>query len=100
MENDVHFTCMLFRKDKDSVFAIMPYEIVTYSGDVMLYTRIGQHSHGDYNTCILQSRPATMEEYTPLVTELQNIGYRVQIIKRRNHVKYIQKLNKMRNENL
>ena len=47
------------------------------------YAHIGQHSEGDYNYFLQETRPATPEEYRDLLHELKSIGYNdLKILKR------------------
>ncbi len=88
---------VIFRKDKQSVYALFPY--IIHSGyNVVTYQHIGQHSGANYQHCIQTSKPATPEEYEPLKKELENIGYNLLIRKKQNHNKYIQAVEKMRKE--
>ena len=80
-----------FRKFKGDyngqVTAVFPYVTETVT-DVACYAHMGQHSScaWDYTT---MSTPATKAEYAPLKKELESIGYEVNIIKRRDHSKYL-----------
>lgn len=73
---------VVFRHDGD-VFALFPDLIADNAGNRTLYAHIGQHSAGNYLTCIRRSRPATPEEYAPLAAELRRIGYTLDIKSRR-----------------
>jgi hypothetical protein len=76
-----------FRKFKGEIIAVFPYIIET-STNIMCYAHIGQHS-----SCIWSidsfSKPAKPEEYKDLLSELQSIGYNVQVINRRSHKEYL-----------
>jgi len=48
------------------------------------YARIGQHGVADYAFCIRWTRPAKLFEYTSLLTELKQRGYKPHVIQRRN----------------
>ena len=78
-----------FRIFKGELIAVFPYEIYSRSCCVMCYAHVGQHSG-----CVWYinqfSKPATEEQYKDLLKELQAIGYDVNIIKRRNHSKYLE----------
>ena len=57
--------------------------------NVACYMHIGQTAYviGNFNTI---SKPATPEQYADLYKELESIGYKLKVIKRRNHAKYLQ----------
>jgi hypothetical protein len=80
-----------FRKFKgdynNQVTAVFPYVTETMT-DVACYAHVGQHSSCSWNYASM-STPATEAEYAPLKKELESIGYEVNIIKRRNHKKYL-----------
>lgn len=83
---DVHFR--KFKGDyNNQVTAVFPYVTETCS-DVACYAHVGQHS-----TCCFDyvgiSKPATKDEYLPLKKELESIGYEVNVINKRSHVKYL-----------
>ena len=82
-------TEVVFRKWKRSIIALFPYEVENSRGDVMSYQRIGQHSSANYNYIIVNSKPATQKEYKNLKKELENIGYKLKVIKRMNYDKYL-----------
>ena len=97
-EKDIHTTEVVFRVNKsgdfkDVVFALFPYlfESAFNSELVVSYQHIGQHSTADYTHCINVSRPATEEEYRDLKQELEDIGYNLVIVSKRNR----QKANKL-----
>jgi hypothetical protein len=94
MTKDIYTTDIMFRVDttkdfKGTVFAVMPHQVDTLKGDIMTYQHVGQHSHGDYNVCLQQSRPATEIEYADLKAEMESLGYNIKVIKRRNYDKYL-----------
>ena len=80
---------IIFKKDKETneVVAFMPYDFQTWQGEFTCYAHVGQHSNTCYNY-YLSCKPATEEEYKPLLEELQQIGYNVEVIKRINTAKY------------
>ena len=100
MENrtkvDVMFRVDTSKEFKGTVFAILPYEIATLNGDVTIYQHVGQHSQGDYNTCISFSRLASKIESALLRREMESIGYDINLVSKRNHSKYINALNSLR----
>lgn len=79
-----------FRMLKGEVIAVFPYQIEGMD-DVGSYMHIGQHSacSWDINTF---TKAATPMQYRALKCELEGIGYIVNVIKRRNHVKYLKTL--------
>lgn len=52
-------------------------------GHIMAYSHIGQHSEVEYNAVILATRPAQEEEYLDIAQELEGLGYRLRILKRK-----------------
>jgi hypothetical protein len=71
------------------VVAIMPEIPATEStNSCTCYSHIGQHGCANVQLASTRTRPATVAEYTPLLKELESIGYRVQIIKRVNLRQY------------
>ena len=91
MKTDTEVTEVIFRKDKEGIYALMPYEISNYfHGLVTCYQHIGQHSQAEYFSCIAKSKPAKKGQYTDLLNELISIGYNVKPITRINLKKYIE----------
>jgi len=86
---DTHKTQVIFRKEKDGeIIAVFPYLI--YQGVfITCYAHVGQHSSMDWNY-FDQTKPATEDEYKDLQKELTNIGYNLDIIKRRSFKKYLE----------
>ncbi len=89
MDKDTEFTPMVFRvwvhlrRQKGEVIALMP----TLPGDYnpatcTSYMHVGQHSTAHYAGVIAATRPATQEEFMPLVEELESLGYRVLRVQR------------------
>lgn len=78
---------VVFRKWKRSgdIIALFPHEewIVPNKILVMSYEHIGQHGGADYSLVIKQTVPATEKEYAELKNELENIGYKLKVIKRK-----------------
>jgi len=52
-------------------------------GMVSSYLHVGQHGAADYGWVIMQTTPATPEEYKELAAELTAIGYNLKAYKRR-----------------
>jgi hypothetical protein len=84
---DTHKTAVQFRKLKGEIIAVFPYEIEGRD-TVLSYQHIGQHGQDVWyiNTF---TRPASPSEYEPLKKELEQIGYNLDIIKRRSHKRYL-----------
>ena len=83
---DVHFR--KFKGDfGGQVTAVFPY-ITETSTHVACYAHMGQHSSVEWNY-VPMSKPATKAEYLPLKKELESIGYEVNVINKRSHVKYL-----------
>jgi hypothetical protein len=81
MNQDTYKTKVTFHKcGDDSILAFFPE--IPYSGDPNLfqsYQHIGQHGacHVDFlNECT----PATSEEYQDLKSELESLGYNLEVI--------------------
>jgi hypothetical protein len=87
---DTHKTAVQFRKLKGEIIAVFPYEIEGRN-TVLSYAHNGQHSGATWQINTF-TRPASPSEYLDLKTELENIGYNLDIIKRRSHKKYLQTL--------
>jgi len=94
MVKDKEVTEVIFRFDKEfGVYAIFPYQIETFQGEVNSYAHIGQHMSVDYDNCVRTSRPATESEYRNLFNELENsIGYNLKVIAKRSRKRYIAEL--------
>lgn len=86
---DQYTTDILFRKWRGDIIALFPHEVCDYDGHVTSYMHVGQHGGADYKGIIRCSRPAKPEEYADLKRELENIGYRVNIVNRQNYDKYL-----------
>jgi len=88
MNKDNFKTVVIFRKFKDGdVIALFPY-MISSGSDISSYMHIGQHgSAGRFLT--LSTKPASQNEYNDLKSELENLGYNLEIKKRINHNKYL-----------
>jgi hypothetical protein len=74
-------TKVVFRKSRHEVLAIFPEIPGTVSGnDCMCYAHIGQHSACCPFIHRRGYRLATPEEYAPLKSELEAIGYTLQVV--------------------
>jgi len=88
MQNYTETTEVQFRLFRGEVTAVFPY-IIESPNNVMCYVHNGQHSVCNWNFNAI-SKPATPEQYADLYKELESIGYKLKVIKRRNHAKYLQ----------
>lgn len=83
-------TPVMFRMDKHGahkeVTAVFPYEESTLGKPEYrtCYAHVGQHGACSWEWVLQKTRPATVEEYTPLKQELESIGYELRVIKRRS----------------
>jgi len=94
MLKDTHTTEIMFRVDttkdfKGTIFAVLPHEVSNFKGDVTTYQHVGQHSSGDYNVCLEQSRPANELESADLKAEMESLGYNIKVVKKRNYDKFL-----------
>ncbi len=101
MLKDSEITEMIFRVDttkdfKGTIFAVFPYDVSDTSGRITTYQHVGQHSSGDYQTCLNTSRPANELESIELKTELEQRGYNIKIVKKRNYSRYYENYKKLR----
>ena len=66
---------VMFRMDRakgGEVFAVFPTLPATIDGSqVTVYAHVGQHSGGTWEGVLHNTRPATPEEYAPLLRELK-----------------------------
>ena len=74
---------VMFRMFRGEILAIFPHTKHNKSL-VLCYAHSDQHSGADYNGVVYHSRPATEKEYQDLKKELENIGYSLKIVHRRN----------------
>ena len=75
-------TDVIFRKWKDDgqIIAIFPHEEWNLEGtECASYMHIGQHSGCEYKFVLMQTVPATSEEYKELYDELTGRGYNLQV---------------------
>lgn len=92
MNKDTHKTHVQFRKLKGEIIAVFPYEIQSRT-NVLSYAHIGQHSEAAWNINSF-TRPALPSEYSDLKTELENIGYNLEVIQKRSHKRYLEAYHK------
>lgn len=85
-EQDATITRVIFRRwptrHGGDVIAIL-LDVPENPGYVTCYQHVGQHGAGVYWAVMSQTRPASAEEYAPLKQELEAIGYRLILRKRR-----------------
>jgi hypothetical protein len=87
IELDTHKTAVVFRKwnqkNGSGIIALFPeLPSDTYGYYVLSYEHIGQHGGADYQGVISRTVPATPEESSDLVKELESLGYNLAICKR------------------
>lgn len=79
MSEDV--TPILFRLWRGGLIALMPYDVADLSPrHCMSYQHVGQHGAADPLGIVEDSRPAAADDYGPLLSELQSIGYEVKVL--------------------
>ncbi len=78
-------TNVMFRYWKDDVIAIFP-EIPGDSSphNCLSYQHIGQHGTCDPAYIIRDSKPATVQQYQGLKTELESMGYALHVVSRQS----------------
>jgi len=81
---DSEETIVIFRvlNEDESVIALFP-EQYQPGGMVGSYQKIGQHGAADYQWVVATSRPALDYEYEDLAAELEEVGYRLRILKKK-----------------
>ena len=81
-------TDVMFRTDKRTgeIVAYFPYDIHT-GFTASCYVHVGQHSACSHDYIIQDTEPCINSEV--LAAELIDIGYELNVIKRRNHSKFI-----------
>jgi hypothetical protein len=97
MTPDKHLTVVVFRKWPNKRRPLAPLAQRTIPGDVIAlfpeiidrpgfcesYERVGQHGGAQYDGVMSRTRPATPDEYAALKSELESIGYRLDVKLRR-----------------
>ena len=101
MKQDEFKTDVIFRKvksgiDKNIIEAFLPYDISDMKGNITCYAHFGQHSGACWEYYLQNTVPAKENEYKALKSELESIGYNLNIVKRRNYKRYLAELNKIR----
>lgn len=85
MTTDTHKTPVIFRMFRTlpkTCIALFPY-LDDGPGRCMSYEHVGQHGGANYLSVMGITNPATPEQYADLKTELEEIGYKLEIITRR-----------------
>jgi hypothetical protein len=87
MIQDTEVTRVVFRtwKKGGEVIALFPDDKWTRGNSTLCnsYEHIGQHGGADYQGVIYQTTPARLEDYYDLMRELEGIGYRLKIVRRK-----------------
>lgn len=74
-------TKVVFRKfPEGDVIALFPDEAYDWHGNIMSYLHIGQHG-GASPDLLDELENATESEYSDLFSELESIGYNLEVIK-------------------
>ena len=85
---DKHKTDVMFRTDKGNgeIVAYFPYEI-HHGYTASCYVHLGQHGAACHEWVLEKTVPCS--DYKVLASELKDIGYNLNVIKRRSHSKFI-----------
>ena len=87
MEMDKEITKVIFRKwangDIIALFIDQLYNDPRNLDSIMSYEHIGQHGEASFIAVLVQTDLAKPEEYAELQSELQSLGYNLQVCKRR-----------------
>jgi hypothetical protein len=82
--NEIVQIDVMFRQDKEgNSLAVFPYDIADMKGNCGCYAHIGQHSGCCWKYVMNYTKPAT--EFSELQRELESIGYKLNVIRRRNY---------------
>lgn len=102
MEKDTYKTDVIFRDwqspDFNCIIALFPYDVNPYNGFCLSYEHVGQHSDADYNGVINSTIPAKEKDYVSLKSELESLGYDLNIIKKRNYTRFLEAFHKINTE--
>lgn len=80
---------VVFRIFSDGqVIALFPEESDRRTGETMSYMHIGQHGGTDYHDVIRKTKPATENQYQPLLNELKSIGYDNLEVRQKSQIKW------------
>ncbi len=76
---DTFKTTVIFRVfPEGDVIALFPMEVADPHGNIMSYMKIGQHGAASPDL-IKELKVATLKQLIPLKTELENIGYTLEL---------------------
>ncbi len=79
MEKDTHKTRVRFVFLEDSVIALFPDEIADGKGNIASYQHVGQHGAASPDLMDIP-RKADALHYDALATELEGLGYNLEVI--------------------
>lgn len=83
-DNDpVRVIFRVFKTDGDVIALFPDLQAETNRPLIVSYQHVGQHGSADYFGILADTRPATPDEFKSLKTELEQIGYRLIVRKRR-----------------
>jgi hypothetical protein len=86
MEQDAEYTTVIFRKESGGdILAVFPYLMADRDGNPSCYAHVGQHGGCRWEYVTQRTKPAKPSEYADLKAELESIGYRLDVKKRRSH---------------
>lgn len=88
MDRDTHTTKTIFRMwlNGSGCIALFPQMPGTNAWDTCgSYEHVGQHGAASPGLVMAHTRPATPAEYADLKTELESIGYNIQVASRCLH---------------
>lgn len=93
---DAETTKVIFRKWKDGeVIALFPELLGTSSAYVCCsYERIGLHGSANPDLVILNTMPAKLADFKELKKELENRGYKLQVVKKHTQKHLAARINK------
>ena len=81
-------TSVIFRTDENGdCLAVFPYEIADRQGNCTCYAHTGQHSACSYDYVLKETKPC--KNYSDLKSELERIGYNLEVITRRDYDEYL-----------
>jgi hypothetical protein len=93
MERDNFKTDVIFRvvsiNKISEVTALFPHNVADSNGHISCYAHQGQHGSANYKYCVSKGRLATETEYKELKSELESLGYDLNVIKKQNYDKYL-----------
>ena len=96
MKKDKFKSDVIFRHFRGDIIALFPHMPYNYDGDVTSYQHMGQHSNADYSWVIYNSKPIHNPENLDLYSELNSLGYNLNIGKKQNYSKYLVELRHIR----